>query len=285
MKHSLIMFVGSLLFLFFAVNTSWSADISDNRPIASLSLGAEFSSGKYNSDTTTRILYMPLIVSWFPRERLDMSVELPFIYQTYAGLNSTDTATAKTVTKGWRFNQTTPTSASSTTLVTAPSVGNASVSGVGDIVLRAGYIPLFEKGFLPQVRTSVFAKIPTASASDGLGTGELDFGGGFDFSKWLGNLHLAEETIYNRYGGDKGSAANSLSYSATVGYQVTSSVQPMVVVKGETALSGTYDDLLEVRGRLLWNLSPTTSIDLFVSRGISKSSPDYGGGFAVIYSF
>jgi hypothetical protein len=152
--------------------------------------------------------------------------------------------------------------------------------------VRAGFIPFIENDSLPQLRTSVFVKTPTASVTDGLGTGEFDFGGGFDLSKWFGNLHLASELLYTRQGNVDGfGLKNYLSYNGTIGYQLTGTLQPMLVVKGATAPSDYSDDLLEVRARLLWNFVSTVTLDLFVARGISTSSPDYGAGIALIYSF
>ena len=163
---------------------------------------------------------------------------------------------------------------------------SSSVSGLGDIILRAGYILSFEGNSLPQVRMSLLVKTPTASTSDGLGTGEFDFGGGLDLSKWLGNMYLAGEAIYTYQGKVEGfGLKNYLSYSGSVGYQATHSILPMLIIKGATAPSDYSGSLLEARGRVLLTLSPSTAIDFFVSRGISSSSPDYAGGGAVIYSF
>lgn len=99
MRQRPIIFISTTIVLFFSVITSWSADIPDNQPTASISIGAEFSSGTYNTDTTTRIFYMPVVVSWFPHERVDMSIELPFIYQTYQNQSTTTTATPKTAAR------------------------------------------------------------------------------------------------------------------------------------------------------------------------------------------
>lgn len=295
MRHSSIVVASAALVLFFSVIASWSADIPDNRPTASVSIGAEFSSGTYNTDTTTRIFYLPVVVSWFPHERLDMNVELPFIYQAYQSRNTTATATPKAVARfggaggilSGTHTTSTASTASTTTIIPLNTTGSgSSVSGLGDVILRAGYIPVFEKGALPQVRASLFVKTPTASVSEGLGTGEFDFGGGFDLSKWFGNIHLAGEALYTYQGKVTGlGLKNYLSYTGTVGYQMTHNIHPMLVIKGATAPSAYSDDLLEARGRLLWNVSPSTALDLFATRGISKSSADYGGGFAVIYSF
>jgi hypothetical protein len=292
MKQISIIFASITILQFFSVIASWSADIPDDQTTASIIVGAEFSSGTYNTDTTTRILYIPVIVSWVPHERLDMSVELPFIYQTYQNHNSTTPATPKSVARfGGAGGILSTTSSSSTTSTTTiipikSSGSSSSVSGPGDIILRTGFIPFFENNTLPQVRASLLVKTPTASFDDGLGTGEFDFGGGFDLSKWFGNIHLAGEALYTYQGKVDGlGLKNYLSYTGTVGYQVTDNIQPMFVIKGSTAPSDYSDNLMEVRGRLLWYFSSYTGLDLFVTRGISKSSADYGGGLAVIYSF
>ena len=282
MKYLAALSLGAIIFLLFSGNSSWCAELSEKQPVASISIGGEYSSGSYNSGSPIRSFYMPLIAGWYPTERFDMSVELPFIYQTGSQVTTSiyQTTAATTVSKSVaRRGGAGGTSGGGGT-------GIPGVYGLGDIILRAGYIPLFETNSLPQLRTSLFVKTPTASVSDGLGTGEFDFGGGFDLSKWFGNLHLAGEALYTYQGKVSGFGLNNyLSYSGTVGYQVTESLQPMIVIKGATAPSTYSDDLLEARGRLLWTLTPATAVDLFVSGGISKSSPDYAGGIAVIYSF
>jgi hypothetical protein len=285
-----------MIFIFCQVSTSWSVELLEKKPVASISLGAEFSIGSYNSASTTRSLYMPLIASWFPTERLDVSVELPFIYQNNSHVttslyhNSAAIYNPKTVARrggpGGIMSTGNATSTGSGAMSYGSSGSSSAVSGLGDIILRAGYIPFLEKDAMPQVRTSLFVKTPTASVSEGLGTGEFDFGGGFDLSKWFGDLHLAGEVIYNYQGRVSGFGLNNyLSYTSAVGYQLTKHIQPMLVLKGATAPSNYSDDLLEARARVIWSLTDKTSLDMYGSRGISDSSPDYGGGISVIYSF
>ncbi|MDD2364787.1 MAG: transporter [Desulfuromonadaceae bacterium] len=300
--------LNAILLLFFLGDLSWGIELSEKPPVASISIGGDFSSGNYNSDNTTRRTYIPLIINWYPEERIDLSVELPFISQTSSyTLTPTDVTadtTAKksvargpgsgalihtalptnTVTSGALQSNTSSTGTS--TPYAASYNRSSSVSGLGDIILRAGYIIAFEDGFLPQLRTSIFIKTPTASVSDGLGTGKLDFGGGFDLSKWIGSVRFAGEALYNYQGKVDGwGLKNYINYSGTLGYQLTDEIQPMLVINGATSPSIYDDDLLEARARLFWSVTTATALDLYVSRGISKSSPDYAGGIAVIYSF
>ena len=264
---------------------SWGIELSEKQPIASISIGGELSSGKYNTGGTTRRIYLPLIISWYPTERLDASVELPFLYQSSSDITTTIYQTTTAMTSSGSVARRGGPGGQVGTAGTAGTDSSA-VSGLGDIILRAGYILSFESSSLPQIKTSLFVKTPTASLSDGLGTGEFDFGGGVDLSKWLGDMYLAGEALYNYQGRVAGfGLKNYLSYNGTVGYQMMHSILPMLVIKGATAPSDYSDNLLEIRGRLLLPIDQTTTIDLFVSRGISQSSPDYAGGVAVIYSF
>ncbi|HIJ87934.1 MAG TPA: hypothetical protein HPP97_09680 [Desulfuromonadales bacterium] len=254
----------------------WRPAKSETTPVASISIGSEYSIGNYNSNSTTRFIYTPLIISWYPGVRLDFSVELPYIYQSITSPASIQNSNSPVTSS----NVTTDTSISE-------SSGNKfAVSGFGDIILRGGYILSFEKGFMPQVRGSLLLKTPTASVSEGLGTGKCDFGGGLDLSKWFGNLHLGGDAIYT-YQGKMTDAGlkNYVSYSATVGYQITDNIHPMLIIKGATAPSVYYDEIVEARGRVLWTLTSATYLDLFASRGISNNSPDYGSGISVIYSY
>jgi hypothetical protein len=276
---------------------AWSAEPAEKALTASVSFGTEFSSGDYNTGSATRSVYMPLIVSWYPTDRLDLSVELPFIFQSssrvtttlYQSVSSTNSqVVARRGGPGGMASGTGGTAAmagAETSLHN--SSGNNSVSyGLGDIILRGGVILFPENGNLPQTRASLFVKTPTASVSEGLGTGEFDFGGGMDLSKWFGDLHLAAEGVYNHQGKVDGFGLNNyVSYNGTIGYQLTDRLQPMLVIKGATAPSIFSGDLLEARARLLWSVTSTTAVDMFASHGISTSSPEYGGGIAVVYSF
>ena len=287
-NSSFLSAVAVFAFMSIFAGASWGIELSEKQPIASLSIGGEFSSGSYNTATTTRSFYMPLIASWYPTERLDTSVELPLLYQSSSQVTTTIYQTPTALTSAESVARQNGVGGPGGIAATPVAGGDesSSVSGLGDIILRAGYILSFEGNSLPQVRMSLLVKVPTASMSDGLGTGEFDFGGGLDLSKWLDNMYLAGEAIYTYQGKVDGfGLKNYLSYSGTVGYQATQSILPMLIIKGATTPSDYSGNLLEARGRVLLTLSPSTAIDLFISRGISSSSPDYAGGGAVIYSF
>jgi hypothetical protein len=268
----------------------------DKPQTASISLGAEFASGKYGTDTTTRSVYMPLIATWSPNDRFDIGLEVPFIYQNNSNVTTNlftnsqlTAATATSVAKGGPggtkgvFLQQGAGGPGGATSSGSPS---SDVAGLGDIIFRLGVIALTENTTTPQIRPSVFIKFPTANKTDGLGTGEFDAGVGVELTKWLGDVHLTGEGMYNYQGRADGfGLKNYFSYTAGIGYQLTKNIEPMMMVKGASAPSEYSSELLEVRARVIWSLTSSTSLDLYGSHGIADSSPEYGGGIAVIYSF
>lgn len=262
----------------------------------SISLGAEFASGKYGTDTTTRSVYMPLITTWSPNDRFDIGIEIPVLYQSNSNVttdlyrNGQQSSTAATTVakggpggSGMGLQQQ---GAGGPGGATSTGTSSSAVTGLGDIILRLGVIAHAEDKTMPQLRPSLYIKFPTASKNDGLGTGEFDAGAGIELTKWLGDYHLTGEGVYVWQGKADGfSLKNYFCYTGGIGYQLTEKLEPMVLVKGATAPSDYSGELLEVRARLIWTITSATSLDMYGSRDIADSSPDYGGGIAVIYSF
>jgi len=287
---SYLKYISSGLFLAMTCSNPASAlSTTPEKPqTASVSLGAEFASGDYGTDSTVRSVYMPLIATWSPNDRFDIGIEIPFIYQSRSNITtglyhaSQSTTVAKTTARGGPGGNQQQQAGNS--MASGPS--KSGVSGLGDIILRLGVIAQTEETKLPQLRPSLFIKCPTANVSDGLGTGEFDIGIGVEASKWFGNTYLTGEGFYTYQGKADGfGLKNYFSFTTGVGYQATESVKPMLIVKGATAPSTGLDGLLEARARVIWSLTGTTALDLYGSRGITDSSPDYGGGMSVIYSF
>jgi len=294
MKWNFLLYIAVALFPAMTCPNPVSAlsTTPDKPQTVSISLGAEFASGNYGTGSTTRSVYVPLIATWSPNERFDIGIEVPFIYQSSSNVTtslfstSQSTATATATAKGGPGGNSGAILQQQAGNSSASGSSSSDVSGLGDIILRLGVIALFEGDKAPQLRPSLFVKFPTANTSDGLGTGEFDIGAGVDATKWFGNLHLIGEGFYTWQGRADGFGLNNyFSYTAGVGYQLTKSVEPMLLVKGATPPSASSGALLEARARVIWSLSDTTSLDLYGSGGIADSSPDYGGGLSVIYSF
>ncbi|MHB8122178.1 MAG: transporter [Desulfuromonadaceae bacterium] len=254
----------------------------------SIGQGIEFSSGKYGSDIRTESIYAPLTVIVSPTERLGLSLEIPFVYQSNSNVVSS-------IARGGMQG-------SKTTMLPAGGMGSMSgfssgmssstgsmdqsESGLGDITLKAGYILFPEKESMPQIRPMAFIKFPTADKNKSLGTGEFDEGVSVELSKWLENWNPFVEAGYTVQGkSDQFSLKNYMTYNAGVGYQVADNFRPILLIKGTTPPADGASSLLEVRLKLKYQATKHTGIDGYIAKGITTNSPDYGTGLSIFYDF
>lgn len=254
----------------------------------SIGQGFEFSSGKYGTNTRTESIYAPLTVIVSPTDRLGVSLEIPFVYQSNSnvvssiargGMQGSKTTMLPTAGMGGM-------SGSGSGMSSSTGSMDQSVGGLGDITLKIGYILFPEKDSMPQIRPMAFVKFPTADKNKSLGTGEFDEGFSVEFSKWLGNWNPFVEAGYTVQGKSAQFALkNYMTYNAGVGYQVADSFRPILLIKGTTPPAEGASSLLEARLKLKYQATKHTGIDGYIAKGITTNSPDYGTGLAVFYDF
>ncbi|MDD2582549.1 MAG: transporter [Desulfuromonadaceae bacterium] len=254
----------------------------------SIGQGFEFSSGKYGTDTRTDTIFAPLTIMASPTDRLGLSLEIPYIYQSNGNVVSS------IASGGMQGSKTTMltavgmngTSGSGSGMSSSSSSTSQSESGLGDITLRVGYVLVPEKGSMPQIRPMAYVKFPTADKNRSLGTGEFDEGAAVEISKWIGNWNPFAEAGYTVQGKSAQLALkNYISYDAGVGYQVADNFRPILLVKGGTSPADGASSLLEVRLKLKYQATNHTGIEGYAAKGITTNSPDYGAGLAVFYDF
>lgn len=251
----------------------------------SVGLGFEFSSGKYGTNTTTDSLLVPFTVVYSPTNRLGLSLEIPFAYQSNGNVISSVAMGAGGM-QGSRASMLAAGSMGGGFSPSSAGNGNSSESGLGDINLKVAYILVPEKDAIPQVRPSAFVKFPTADKNKSLGTGEFDEGFAVEVSKWFGKWNPFAEAGYTVQGRTPLLALrNYMTYNAGTGYQVTDRFRPLVFIKGASPPADGSSSLLEVRLKLKFQATTHTGIDGYLSKGITTNSPDYGTGLSVYYDF
>jgi hypothetical protein len=263
-------------------------------PSWSVGLGAEFASGDYGTGIRTDSVYMPFTVAVKPTERLDFSLEIPFVYQSssavvagqFMGMQSmgiqSASSTMRTAAAMGPLGATGP---GPRTNAAAGSIGDAQY-GLGDVKLRGGYVLFTEEEYLPAIRPNFYLKFPTADKDKFLGTGAFDGGFALELFKWRGDWLADAEAGYAIQGHSTVVAVKDyFYYSAGVGYQLTERFRPMVIVKGSTPTVEGASALAEVRLRAKYQLTNHTGIDGYLAKGITTSSPEYGMGLAVFYAF
>lgn len=90
--------------------------------------------------------------------------------------------------------------------------------GLGDVFVRANCALVLQQNGWPNVTLGALAKIPTASASRGLGTGEWDAGVFLSLARFANYFYVSAEVGYLWLGDLPGTQyQNPLSYSAGLG--------------------------------------------------------------------
>ncbi len=252
----------------------------------SIGQGFEFSSGKYGTNTRTDAIYAPFSIMITPVDRLGLSLEIPYVYQSNGNVVSSVARGGMPTTKTTMLPTGGTGNMSGSGMSSSSAASNQSESGLGDITFRLGYVLVPEKESMPQIRPTVFIKFPTADKNKSLGTGEFDEGFAVEISKWLGNWNPFVEAGYTVQGKSPDlSLKNYMNYNAGAGYQVTERFRPMLLVKGSTSTADGVSDLLEVRLKLKYQATNNTGIEGYIARGITTGSPDFGSGLAVYYDF
>ncbi len=278
-------FISGLKYLIVAVMVITPGVSSADETRYSLGLGLEFVSGTYGTGTRTNAVYIPFTAAVYPNERLDLSVEIPFVYQSNSNVVFSQGG-------GMHGSQSAGNGSTSTTSGTGMMGGSSGMGGgmgqggIGDITVKTGYVLVTERESVPQVRPNVFLKIPTADKNKALGTGEFDGGAAVEVLKWLDNWFAYAEAGYAIQGKTSiVSLKNYLYYTLGAGYQVTDALRPMFILKGSTATVAGGEPLLEAHLKLKYQATKHTGLEGYVAKGITTSSPDYGTGLYVYYNF
>lgn len=256
------------------------------RPGFSIGLGLDYESGDYGSDSRSQFLSVPLYLDFYPTDRLDFELVLPYLYQR---LEADGAASILYRTQGGggvgaRRGGQTGTTAASTTVVS--NNGRSSESGLGDITLTAGYILLEDGPGALQLRPTLYLKFPTADQDQGLGTGEFDFGPGLTLSKWLGDWQLFAEGSYVLQGESQLYATKDYSaYSGGLGRQLSENVYGALQLRGATAPAEGAEDSLDGRVKGVWRLAPKVALEGYLGTGLSGASADLSSSLAVFFDF
>lgn len=248
----------------------------------SMGVGFEFESGDYGTDETVDTWRIPLMIEWYPHERFTLAAEIPYVHQSHTGETVLLGSTPVPMRQGKGGSR--DASPGKTTATTVEA--NESESGLGDITLEARCALLREEGQTPSVLALLHAKLPTGDEEKGLGTGEFDWGGGIGIGRKFGNWSAYAEALYIKPGtSDRYDPDAYWDWLAALTYRTAGLLFPGVSLSGGTAPFDDADDPLEVKFRLGVLTGETTSLNLYVARGLSDGSPEWAAGLLGYFDF
>jgi Putative MetA-pathway of phenol degradation len=245
---------------------------ADDEPRWLLSSSVNYSIGDYGTNKDTTIVYVPFTFGVRPIDSLWVSVTVPWIYQNSQNVVVTGGGVATRKKAKGKFAQ--------------PATATTE-SGLGDVLLKASYVLLDEKPFLPEIAPYVKIKFPTADEDRGLGTGEFDETIGVDLSKQIiGPLYGYVTVAYTFVGSPPGADFhNSFGWSVGAAYTLIPSLSVFAFLDGSTAIAPGQADPLELRVGAEFRLLKTLKLTGAVTRGLSDGAPDWGLSAALTLRF
>jgi len=229
--------------------------------VYSISLGVEYASGDYGGEGSIEDIYVPLSVR-YASERFAARVTVPYTSSQSPAIQFTGP----------------------NDIITSES-SKQSESGLGDISLAVSYLGLAESRDWALDFTAKI-KWGTASAGDGLGTGENDYSLQFDAYVWQRRL-LWMATIGYRWRGDRGTYEFDDTWFLSVGaaWNLRSSIRLGLLLAHRPSSTTFSDDVTDLTLFLGKRWNRHWSAQVYTLFGVTDGSPDRGFGVSLTRHF
>ncbi|MBN1674446.1 MAG: transporter [Kiritimatiellae bacterium] len=247
------------------------APFLSHRPAHAVSVkvyaAADYSAGEYGSATVTHMLYVPLTAKVDFRA-VAAKLTVPYLQVWNEGGPVTlvgDTPEEVVV-------------------VSEEYAAGYEEAGLGDIIGSVSWLaPPLLKGTV-FVDVTAKAKLPTADAERGLGTGEADYSAQLDATKVMANLLLLGTLGYKVPGEPPGMALDAAFYGTLgAGYVFHPRLTAGLLTDLRQATLPDGDAPLELTAYLSAKLTGNWSLLTYAVKGFSDASPDYALGIQVSY--
>ena len=227
----------------------------------SFSTGAEYTSGDYGASIKTTTLQIPFTLGYTDNQYA-WSVSVPYVQIT-----GTEDVIFSGTTRSQKFTN------------SKTSTVKQTDSGLGDITLSGTYQLKNETKVSPWFAITGKIKLATADENKRLGTGEVDYAVQVEVAKKALHGYIGYKII-----GDSSTVNyNDVSYGAigiTIPLDNWTSVTQYYAE--QAAVSG-VDNIQELNLSFSKPLSKTKKLAVYLIKGLTNSSPDWGTGIRLSY--
>ena len=217
----------------------------------SLSTGIDYSSGTYGSTQSTNITYIPLTLK-YEDSLWSLKLTTPYIRVTNPISNPA--------------------------LQTAQGLGDMVMTGTRNIYQNSS------NGIAIDLTGKI--KVPTADSSQGLGTGKYDYSAQIDLSKQSSTYITFGSLGYRKMGDPDGINFNNPWFgSIGIGHNLSNTTQWGGIYEAQ---QNTLDENSAIKDFLTYithRISATQSIQIYIAKGLSDSSPDWASGLSMTTRF
>jgi len=234
------------------------------------SLGYHFSTGDYTGSDPTDIQYVPAVLT-VDVERWRVQGTIPYLHISgppgiIVGPDGLPIATT-----------------------------SGTSDGLGDVLLKGSYLLPVEDLFpadaplpdwLPYVELIGLVKFPTASRSQGLGTGEFDFGIESDLTWTFGRFSPFVGASYRILGSPPGTHLYDV-FGCSLGglYRIAEPLSAGALIDYRQPPSASSGQRLELVPYASWVITPPWTLESYVAAGLADGSPDVGVGSQLGYTW
>ena len=272
------MLAGGLLLV--GAPAAHAAGSTDNDQF-SVSAGANYSSGKYGSTSTTDIWSVPVTGEY---DTGNWTFKLVVPYVNVSGPGDVIPGVGKVHNKNPKSRG--HGNGNAAPVGTTPTAGNGSASGLGDVVASAGYQLFTSNDQSFGVDLTGKIKFGTADENKGLGTGKNDYGLSLDTYKVSGDWTAFGGVGWMKYGSSQYIQLKN-GFNATLGAQYKlshdDSFGAYYYYRERIATGGAPQS--ELTGYWNHKLGDSWRLQAYVMGGFADGSPDYGVGATLKYTF
>jgi hypothetical protein len=263
-----------------------------------VSFSPTYSSGKYGTDTTTDITYLPLAIRRLFDDG-DLTLTIPYICISSTGAVTLLSGVPNRVSSSGSGSGGSGSSGSGSSGGSGSGSGSSNSGkgrggddkspgnvaptastdcGIGDLILRGRYYLVDERDWVPTIAVTGRIKFPTADENRGLGTGEFDEGFGVEVSKklvgnWLGFLDFGYTFIGDPPGVD---LRNQWYYDFGAGYNVTKNLLLSAYYEEYRALIPHLSNPRDLLFALNYKAASALRFNASLLIGLSDGAPAYG---------
>lgn len=239
-----------------------------------LSVGSEYTSGKYGTSTSTNVWFIPVTAS-YQTDNTSVSLTVPYVLITGASVGIGTIVNQIQMGGGMGGGMNGGTNAS-----------RRITSGLGDVVLVATQNIYANTEYEWSIDLTGNIKFGTADSTKGLGTGKNDYSVQADFSQFFGDTDLFGTVGWRKMGNPTGIMFNNPRFTSLgAGHSFSQTTRIGLAYDfRQTLIDGTanFSELLTF---VNYNLSDQSRIQMYLLKGFTDNSPDIGMGATLNLSY
>lgn len=235
-----------------------------------LSVGSEYTSGKYGAATTTNVWFFPVTAS-YQLDNSSFSLTVPYVLISGSSVGIT------TIGNQPQMNG---------SVSGSNSTARRTTAGLGDVVLSAtqNIYANTEQDWAIDLTGNI--KFGTADSTKGLGTGKNDYSVQAEFSKYFENTDLFGTIGWRKMGNPAGIYFNNPWFTSVgAGYSLSQTTRIGLAYDFRQSLIDGTANFSELLAFINYNISDQSRVQLYLFKGYTDNSPDLGMGVTLNLSY